>query len=72
MVHARDVNDSLFYRQIDRVLSVVELKGFELSLKTAARPSYFKGCAQEITNNAFLIVNRNVDKQNITEHRAGL
>ena len=37
----------------------LELKGSALSIKTAPRPSYFKGCTQVHTNNAFLQVNRN-------------
>ena len=63
-------------RQIDlstTAAAVVALKGSWLSSKTAPCPSYFKGCAQEHTNNAFFNeVNRNEDKQNITALRAGL
>ena len=67
-------------RQIDRFIisctataAVADLKGSALSFKTAARLSYFKGCSQEHTNNAFFFkVHINDDKQNITEHRAGL
>ena len=36
--------------------AVAKLKGSELSFETAARPSYFKGCTQEHTNNAFIFM----------------
>ena len=36
--------------------AVAMLKGSALSFKIAANPSYFKGCAQEHTNNAFFLM----------------